>query len=136
MTIEGFDLQEKGPTAGLLWVTFSNIQIHGQRGTPAYVRGLQQKAQLIDRFLVTELRLGTKHYNRKGDQLKTHRDILRSYALERGFFVDFPKDRRWKMEALLKEGAKFLEESERLLKEGGRLIHGQNQDRINPSQRN
>lgn len=122
MTIEGFDLQEKGPQSGLLWVTFSNIQIHGQRGTPAYMRGLQQKAQLIDRFLLTELRLGTKHYNKKGDLLKNHRDILRSYARERGFYIDLPVDRRWKMEGLLKEG--------------GRLIHGEHQDRMDPSQRN
>lgn len=129
MTIEGFDLKKDGPQSGLLWVTFSNIQIHGQRGTPAYMRGLQQKAKFIDRVILTELKQGTKHYNRKGDQLKTHVNILRSYMREKGFFIDLPKDRRWKMEALMKEGETFL-------KEGGRLIHGGNQHRVDPHKRN
>lgn len=102
MTIEGFSLRYDGPQSGLTWVTFSNIVVTGKKGTPEYEKGMRSKAKLIDKVIGTELRLGTRHFNKAGKQLKSLRDILFSYANERGVYAEIKADRRWKLEGLAK----------------------------------
>ena len=102
MALEGFKLQGKGPAAGLLWVDFKNYQIHGSKTTPAYQHALAQKARFIDKVLATEFRIGTKHYDKAGNLLKSPMEVLRSYVQERGFFVEYPHDRQWKLDHMQK----------------------------------
>lgn len=100
--LEGFALRYNGPQSGLLWVNFANIIVTGKRGTPEYLKGLQSKARLVDKVLGSELRLGTRHFNKAGKELRSIKDILHSYAIEGGFYVDYQNDRRWKLEGLAK----------------------------------
>jgi len=102
MPIEGFELQADGPQSGLLWITFKNIHIHGKRGTPEYEDGCKQKAAIVDRAIMTELRLGTKHYDPKGNLLKNHTSILLCYAQNGGYFVDMSNRPKWKLDELIK----------------------------------
>lgn len=104
MPIDGFELREDGKQSGLLWVTFSNIQIHSgdKKDTPEYIHAMKSKAALVDRVILTEFRHGTKHYSRDGERLKTPAAVLHSYRVHGGYFVDLPKDRRWKLEGLIK----------------------------------
>ena len=105
MALTGFSIIKNGPAAGLVWVDFKAIQIHGQKGTPEYVYALQQKAALVDKFIKGELSRGTKHYNLHMKELKTPAEILSSYAREGGFAVDILKDKnvREKFDLLAKE---------------------------------
>lgn len=100
--IEGFSIQGAGPQSGLLKVTFSNIIVTGKRGTPAYIKGMQSKARLVDKVIKTELTIGTRHYNKAGKLLKSLKDIIFSYAREGAVWVDYQRDRRWKLEELAK----------------------------------
>lgn len=100
MSIEGFKIAERGPASGLLWVDFSNIVIHGTKGTPEYVKALQSKGILIAKVLTTELKLGTRHFNRNLKPLKNIPEILRSYEIEHGFYVELKGGSRRKMEDL------------------------------------
>lgn len=102
MPIEGFELQANGPQSGLFWVTFSQYNLDGKRGTPAYVDSCVKKAAFVDRVILTELRLGTKHYDSKGKLLKTHAAILHSYRLHGGYFADLSNRPKWKMDAYIK----------------------------------
>lgn len=102
MPIEGFEIQANGPQSGLLWVTFSNIIVHGKRGTPEYAQAMASKAQLVDRVIMTELRHGTKHYSKDGKILKTALAILLSYRQFGGYFVALPPNRQWKLDGLVK----------------------------------
>lgn len=102
MSIDGFQIAEKGPAAGLLWVDFSNIVVHGKKGTPEYEHAMKSKGALIAKVLSTELSLGTRHFNRALQPLKTIAEILRSYALEYGFYVELKGNPRKKMEHLEK----------------------------------
>ena len=98
--VEGFAVQESGPLSGLVWVNFKNIQIHGDRGTHAWLNGCAQKAQLVQKVITTELRMDTRHFNKAGVRLKRIEDILRSYQKELGFYVELKGARRNKLEAL------------------------------------
>lgn len=102
MPIEGFKIQGKGPASGLLWVDFSNYQIHGDRTTPAYQHALKQKAQFIDKVLATEFRIGTRHFAKDLTPLKSPADVLLNYMKEGGFYVEYQKDRQWKLDELKK----------------------------------
>ena len=102
MSIDGFSIREKGPQTGLLWVTFANIVIAGEKGTPEYVEGCRRKAAIVEKVVRTELKLGTRHYDSNGRLLQTFEEILQSYARERGVYIDFPADRRWKLDELAK----------------------------------
>jgi hypothetical protein len=100
MSIEGFKLAEKGPAAGLLWVNFSNIVVHGKPGTPEYAKAMESKARLVLKVLATEFKLGTRHFSFDLKPLKTIQEALRSYEKERGFYVELRGNPRKKMEAL------------------------------------
>jgi len=102
MSIDGFSLREKGPQAGLLWVTFANIVITGEKETPEYIEGCKRKAAIVEKVVRTELKLGTRHYDSSGQLLQTFEEILHSYARERGVYIDFPAERRWKLDELSK----------------------------------
>ena len=100
MSIEGFKLADHGPASGLVWVDFSNIVIHGKPGTPEYVHGMKSKAKLVLKVIMTELGLGTRHFNKALRPLKTVHEILSSYEVERGLYVELKGGPRKKMEDL------------------------------------
>lgn len=102
MSIDGFRLEDKGPAAGLVWVDFSNIVVDGEKGTPAYLHAMQQKAAVAMRVMTTELNRGTRHFNRDRKPLKTIHQLLASYQVEGGFYVELKGAVRGKMEGLVK----------------------------------
>jgi hypothetical protein len=102
MPLEGFEIRRDGPQSGLLWVTFSNIIVHGERNTPDWHEAMMSKAKLVDRVILTELRHGTKHYSKDGKLLKTAAAILLSYRTFGGYFVALPPNRQWKLDGLVK----------------------------------
>lgn len=98
--LPGLTRQRSGPMAGAVWIDFENIEIHGHPpGTPEREKAEKQKRDLIRKFVETELELGTKHYNAKGDRLRRREEVLRSFVEQGGFFVQIPKDRQWKFDA-------------------------------------
>ena len=101
--IVGFKLVETGKLAGCLEIDFSYIQIHGRRGTPEYLNAMKLKAKMVLKTLDTEFRAGTKHYNSKGNLLKTIKQVLDSYAIERKVYLEFFGSRREKFELLMKK---------------------------------
>jgi len=119
VAIENFKIQETGPCAGMLWVTFSGIQIHGTKGTPEYIAALRSKAKLVDKVLLEEFRQGTRHFNSMGNLIKTPVLALRSYMEEGGYFIEIPKDRLWKFEAFFK--AFGVEKADDRPKDAGRM---------------
>jgi len=94
--IEGFALQDKGKQAGLLWVSFKNIDVHGSKGTPGWIKGMALKGALIAKVIQTELRIGTKHYDKAGTRLNTFDEVIRAYQRDFGYFIDVPSDKAWK----------------------------------------
>jgi hypothetical protein len=98
--LPGFTRQKSGPQAGLYWTDFSQIEIHGHPpGTPEYEHADRQKRDIIRKFVETELRLDTKHFNSKGDRLRKVEAVLKCFVEEGGFFIEIPKDRQWKFDA-------------------------------------
>jgi hypothetical protein len=105
MALAGFSIIKEGPAAGLLWVDFKVIEVHGDRNSPEYQIGLRQKAQQVERFIIGSLRAGIRHFNLQMKELMTPLDILMSYARQGGFAVDMLKDKniREKFELLVKQ---------------------------------
>lgn len=102
--VEGIARSESGPSAGLYWMNFKNIEVHGIRGTEAYMRAMALKGRTIAKIIQTEFRIGTRHFNKALKELRSPDEVLRSYAQEDGFWVEI-KDpaRREKFEAMAKQ---------------------------------
>jgi len=104
MALEGVDLRQDGPQSGLVWLDFSQWQFHGSIGSPEYWDFMKKKAFRVTQTIKNELGLGTKHYNSKGTLLKSLEEILRSYEIERGIYVDLDARRRkMKLDPLIKK---------------------------------
>jgi hypothetical protein len=102
--VEGIARSESGKSAGLYWINFSNIEVHGVRGTPEYMKAMALKGRTIAKIIETEFRLGTRHFNKALQQLKTPDEVFRSYAVEKGVFVEIKdRARREKFEAMAKQ---------------------------------
>lgn len=105
MAIAGFSLIKEGPAAGLVWIDFKFVEVHGDRGTPEYQLGMQQKAAFAQKCIVGSLAAGIRHFNLKLQELTTLPEVLRSYMMEGGFAVDMLKDKnvREKFEGIVKK---------------------------------
>lgn len=104
--VEGVARSDTGKSAGLYWWHFKNLEVHGTRGDADWWKAMAIKGKTIAKIVETELRIGTRHFNKSRRQLKTLDEILRSYQFERGFFIEIKgtdKARREKFEAMEKE---------------------------------
>lgn len=103
MVIEGFSLRDKGPQSGLTWINFANIIVHAPKNSMEYFRAMKQKARFVQTVIETELKQGTRHFNKSGKQLKTLKEILHWYGQDGGYYVEMKGNVRKLLDDLAKK---------------------------------